>query len=164
MNFLRRAAPRRRPRTSEVRDQTSGGNSEPFLEANFRRIKMKNKNAPKCAQWVWGIDWRQRIFLFAPKPILGPVWGPFWPESAEGAKFRGEKMPKSGTLGNRPRGHPMALPWPVVASTVLLGTQRATRVGGWSVGVRARGLSHPLLAGWGGLALNLAQKSQNYIQ
>ena len=103
-------------------------------------------------------------FLFAPKPILGPVWGPFWPESAEGAKFRGEKMPKSGTLGNRPRGHPKAQPWPMVASTVLLGTQRATQVGEWSVGVRARGLPHPLLAGWGRLALNLAQKSQNYTQ
>ena len=139
---------------------TSGGETEPFLEVIFRRIMMQNK----CAQWVWGIDWRKRIFLFAPKPILGPVWGPFWPESAEGAKFRGEKMPKSGTLGNRPRGRPMALPWPMVASTVLLGTQRATRVGGWSVGAMARGLPHPLLAGWGRLALNLAQKSQNYTQ
>ena len=97
------------------------------------------------------------FFFWVPKPILRPIWGPFWPESAEGAKFRGEKMPKSGTLGNRPRGHPMALPWPVVASTVLLGTQRTPRVGEWSVGVRARGLSHPLLAGWGGLGLNLAQ-------
>ena len=93
-----------------------------------------------------------------------PVWGPFWPESTEGAKFRGEKMPKLGTLGNRSRGLPMAMPWPMVASTVLLGTQRATRVGGWSVGARARGLHHPLLAGWGRLALNLAQKSQNYTQ
>jgi hypothetical protein len=96
----------------------SGGKAEPFLEVIFRRIMMiQNKNAPKCAQCeqknpftpidapnrVWGIDWRKRIFLFAPKPILGPVRGPFWPdrESTEGAKFRAEKMPKSGTLGNR---------------------------------------------------------------
>jgi hypothetical protein len=42
----------------------SGGKTEPFLEVIFRRIMMQNKNAPKCAQWVWGIDWRQRIFLY----------------------------------------------------------------------------------------------------
>ena len=104
------------------------------------------------------------FFVRAKTDFGARLGSPFRPESAKGAKFRGEKMPKSGTLGNRPRGHPMALPWPVVASTVLLGTQRDTRVGGWSVGARARGLPHPLLAGWGRLALNLAQKSQNYTQ
>jgi hypothetical protein len=31
---------------------SSGGNSESFLEANFRRIKMKNKIAQKCVQLV----------------------------------------------------------------------------------------------------------------
>jgi hypothetical protein len=45
----------------------------------------------------------------------------------------------------------MTMLWPMVASTVFLGTQRATRVGGWSVEARARGLPHPRLVGWGSL-------------
>ena len=44
----------------------------------FRPIMMQNKIAPKCVQLVWGIHWRVRFFLFAPKPILGPIWGPLW--------------------------------------------------------------------------------------
>ena len=96
---------------------------------------MKNKNVPKCAQWVQGIHWRKRFFLGAPKPILGPIWGPFWLHWAPGAKFGGVKMPKSSTSGSRPRGRQMALPWPLVAFVVLLGTQVGWVDGRWGPGL-----------------------------
>ena len=141
-----------------------GGQSGPFLEADFRRIKMKNKNVPKCAQWVQGIHWRKRFFLGAPKPILGPIWGPFWLHWAPGAKFGGVKMPKSSTSGSRPRGRQMALPWPLVAFVVLLGTQMATWVGGCSVGAGARGLPRLFLVGWAQSTPDSAPKTQNYAK
>ena len=53
----------------------SGGETEPFLEVIFRPIMKKNKNAPISAQWVWGIDWRKRIFMFAPKRFWGLFGG-----------------------------------------------------------------------------------------
>ena len=75
------------------------------------------------------------FFFLAPKTILGPIWGPFWLHWAPKAKFGGVKIPKSSTSGSRPRGRRMAMPWPLLAFVVLLGTRMATWVGGWSMGV-----------------------------
>ena len=58
----------------------------------------------------------------------------------------------------------MALPWPLVAFVVLLGTQMATWVGGWSVGAGARGLLRLVLVGWAQRAPDSAPKTQNYAK
>ena len=39
------------------------GENRALCGGHFSSHHEKIKNAPKCDQWVWGIDWRVRFFL-----------------------------------------------------------------------------------------------------
>ena len=53
------------------------GESRGLSRGHFSSHHDSNKNAPKCAQWVWGIDWRKQIFFVRAKTVFGARFGAF---------------------------------------------------------------------------------------
>ena len=80
---------------------TSEGNSEPFLEANFRRIKMKNKIAPNVSN-----GFRASIgvygFFWGAKTDFETYLGTFLARVRRGGEVQGGENAKIGHFGKSP--------------------------------------------------------------
>ena len=78
------------------------GKTKTFLEVISRPIMIQNKNAPKCAQWVWGIDWRNQFFFVRAKTDFGARLGTFLARVHSREEVQGGENAKIGHFGKLP--------------------------------------------------------------
>ena len=53
------------------------GENRALSGGHFSSHHEKNKTAPKCVQWVWGIHWRVRFLFVCAKTVFGARLGAF---------------------------------------------------------------------------------------